>query len=245
MMKPNASLRSLSESEGEKQSIWTPFLLILTLVTLMITLATGSIVLGVLAAIGQFLVLTVIVAFRAYTQKRLTRRKWVAILVVELIVVAALFQFLKYEPGLIAAPGYALHNITEPGWLSGPFKTIHTAIEQTPCTYTLLGWQEDETLVYKADCARTSQIWRYEIAADKSEEISTAPLDLFTNAVPSTSIIEGVLANVYPRELATVSREVFIVDDAFPSPNGRFTALISRHIYGPQDILLLTPPVSK
>jgi len=30
----------------------------------------------------------------------------------------------------------------------------------------------------------------------------------------------------------------------FSYGNGRFTAFVSRHVYGPQDVLLLTPPVS-
>ncbi|MCP4418928.1 MAG: hypothetical protein GY805_20110 [Chloroflexi bacterium] len=63
---------------------------------------------------------------------------------------------------------------------------------------------------------------------------------LFSEKVSASTITDGVLADIYPRELSTTSRETFIVGDVLPSENGRFIALISRHVYAPQDVLLLT-----
>lgn len=158
-----------------------------------------------------------------------------------LVLAAALFWFLNYHPALIAAPGYKLRNITEPDWLNGRIKTLQAIAEQTPCTYQLLGWQETDALYYESTCDGTRRIWRYTVANAVSEPVTSVPAGLYNEAVPAADIVVGVLANVRPRELATVSREVFIAGDALPAPDGRFTALVSRHVYGPQDVLLLSP----
>lgn len=159
-----------------------------------------------------------------------------------LMIAVGLFGFLDYHPALMAAPEHSLYNMTDPGWLNGRIKTVQAIIEKTPCSYTLLGWQDEESLYYEADCAGGSQLWQYLVSANRSEKITAVPPELYTEMVPATDITEGVLADIYPRELSTVSRETFIVGDVLPSPNGRFIALISRHVYGPQDVLLLTSP---
>ncbi|GJM42548.1 MAG: hypothetical protein DHS20C20_28300 [Ardenticatenaceae bacterium] len=158
-----------------------------------------------------------------------------------LLIILALFTWLRYHPALLAAPGFTLHNITEPGWLNGRVKSVQAIAEITPCTYTLLGWQDETHFYYEAECGQRSQLWRYTIATEQLEKATATPNDLYAEAVPAENVTEAVLANVYPRELATVSREVFIEGDVFPSLDGRFTALISRHIYGPQDVLLISP----
>lgn len=163
-----------------------------------------------------------------------------SILVISLLVFAVLFGFLRYHPALLAAPGYTLHNITDPGWLNGRIKTLQAIIEQVPCTYTLLGWQEDEQLYYEATCDGNGQMWRYAVTADRTEKVDALPEDLYVAAVPVSTIEEGLLANVYPPELATVSRRTFITGEPLASGNGRYTALVSRHVYGPQDVLILS-----
>ncbi|MFQ5435372.1 MAG: hypothetical protein ACE5FD_10895, partial [Anaerolineae bacterium] len=140
-------------------------------------------------------------------------RRWLLVLAGLSFLAAALFWFLGYHPALMAAPGYTLHNVTDPGWLNGRIKTFQAIAEQTPCTYQLLGWQETDTLYYEASCAGTSHTWRYTVAVDTSERVAAAPSGLYVEPVPATSIINGVLADVRPRELATVSREVFIAGD--------------------------------
>ena len=157
------------------------------------------------------------------------------------MVALTVFVWLRYQPALLAEPGFTLHNITEPGWLDGRVKSLQAITEQTPCHYTLLGWQDETDFYYEAVCGQRSQLWRYTVATGLLEKATAAPNDLYAETIPAENMTESVLANVYPRELATVSREVFIEGDAFPSPDGRFTALISRHVYGPQDVLLLSP----
>ena len=133
-------------------------------------------------------------------------RRWILILTGLLVLAAALFWFLGYHPALMVAPGYTLRNVTDPGWLNGRIKTLQAIAEQVPCTYQLLGWQETDALYYEAACDGTSRIWRYAVADDASEPVAAAPADLYAEPVPARDIVEGVLADIRPRELATVSR---------------------------------------
>ncbi|MBE2201267.1 MAG: hypothetical protein IAE79_21820 [Anaerolinea sp.] len=225
------------------KSKWTPLFLLLAAFVMAITPTAGSLAVITWVVSGLFLILA---AVMLWSQPMKTEKKagrlWQILFIVGLLLTMALFGFLRYRPALMAAPDYALHNVTEPGWLSGRIKAAQVIIEQTPCTYALLGWQEDGILYYTADCAGNSQTWRYTAATQHTEIVTQAPTGLYAETAPLSSIVDGVLADVYPRELTTVSRGVFIVGDVLPSPDGRFIAVVSRHIYGPQDVLLLTPP---
>lgn len=165
----------------------------------------------------------------------------IVLLAVLLLLAALIFSFLRYQPALRAAPGYTVHHVTNPGWLNGRFKSIQAITEQVPCTYTLLGWQEDKALYYQSTCASAAQTWRYTLNTTRAEKITTAPDDLYAVSVPVSTIADGLLANVSPPELATVSRQTFIAGAPLVSKNGRYTALVSRHVYGPRDVLILFP----
>lgn len=75
------------------------------------------------------------------SKKPIGRYLLLAVLLILAILAAALFNFLRYQPALGAAPGYTMHHVTDPGWLNGRFKTLQAIVEYVPCTYTLLGWQ--------------------------------------------------------------------------------------------------------
>ncbi|MCZ7666435.1 MAG: hypothetical protein M5U34_04020 [Chloroflexi bacterium] len=62
-----------------------------------------------------------------------------AVLLILAILAAALFNFLRYQPALGAAPGHTMHHVTDPGWLNGRFKTLQAIVEYVPCTYTPTG----------------------------------------------------------------------------------------------------------
>ncbi|MCA9945240.1 MAG: hypothetical protein KC449_17265, partial [Anaerolineales bacterium] len=44
---------------------------------------------------------------------------------------------------------------------------------------------------------------------------------------------------VRPVKYEAVTREILLVGDGLTSPDGQWTAIISQHIYAPQDILLI------
>lgn len=218
-------------------TLWTPFFLLLAAAAAVFTPMIGLITLFVA---GIFVILAIIFAIRRYPTDRKKRRIEYLLILVVLFLAVALFGILRYQPALIAAPGYSLQNVTDPGWLNGRIKSVQAGIEQVPCTYTLLGWQGEEHLYYQATCGSSDQMWHYVVSTERSEKTNMLPDDLYAVSVPVSTIEDGLLANVHPRELATVSRQTFIAGEPLSSPNGRYTALVSRHVYGPQDVLLLS-----
>ncbi len=233
----------MQDQNKMKRSNWTPVLLLIAAAFLGITPKAGPWSLIAFLTAGILLVATLVLALKAYRRQGM-RRTTILFLATVLLTAIALFSYLRYRPALLAAPGYTLHNVTDPGILHGRIKTLQTIAEQVPCTYQLLGWQSGDAFYYRSECDGNGRIWRYVIADDAVEPAAAAPDGLYAAPIPASDVIEGVLADVYPRDLATVSRETFIVGDALSSPDGRTIALISRHVYGPQDVLLLTSPVS-
>lgn len=230
-----------------KKLKWTAVLLLLAAVTLTIAPKAGPWALIAFLTAGILLFASLILAFKSYRRREMGRSRafpMALFLASALLTAVTLFSFLRYRPALMAAPGYTLHNVTDPGILHGRIKTLQVIAEQVPCTYQPLGWQAGDAFYYQSDCDGNSCFWRYVIADDAVEPVAAVPDGLYAAPVPANDVTDGVLADVYPRELATVSRETFIAGDALPSPDGRFTVLVSRHIYGPQDVLLLTLPVS-
>ncbi len=217
------------------KSKWTLFFLLLAAAAAVFTpLFSLALLVSVI-----FVLLAFIFAIRRDAQHKTKRYIRFVLIFTAILLAAVLFGFLRYQPALLAAPGYTLNNITDPGWLNGRIKTVQIAIEQVPCTYALLGWQEDEHLYYQAVCGGDGQMWRYAVSTDRSEKVDTLPDDLHVVSVPVSTIEDSLLANVYPPELATVSRRTFITGEPLASGNGRYTALVARHVYGPQDVLLL------
>lgn len=87
---------------------------------------------------------------------------------------------------------------------------------------------------------RTQSMWRYNLASAQLEKAGSLPTALYVVPVPFSDIIDGLLvANIYPPELATVSQQTFTRGEPLGSENGRYTALVSQHVYGPQDVLIL------
>lgn len=83
-------------------------------------------------------------------------------------------------------------------------------------------------------------MWRYDLAAEKVEKAAAPPNELYAVPTPFSTIIDGlIVSNIYPPELATVSQQTFTRSEPLGSENGRYTAIVSRHVYGPQDVVIL------
>lgn len=174
-------------------------------------------------------------------KKPIGRYLLLAVLLILAILAAVLFNFLRYQPALGAAPGYTMYHVTDPGWLNGRFKTLQAIVEYVPCTYTLLGWQGENALYYQSTCGDREQLWRYDLASEKVEKAAAPPDELYAVPTPFSTIIDNlIVTNIYPPELATVSQQTFTRGEPLGSENGRYTALVSRHVYGPQDVVILT-----
>jgi hypothetical protein len=151
------------------------------------------------------------------------------------------YPFLNvYRPALTAAPGYEMRVATQPGPLDGIVKATQASLEITPCRYTLLGWNTSEQLFYKEQCDGVTRTWLYDVAQKKALSVIAPPNTYVMNTCSDITVSEWVRApSIYPPEMEPDVRKVYLEGNSRPSPNCRWTAVITRHVYGPEDVVLL------
>jgi hypothetical protein len=144
----------------------------------------------------------------------------------------------RYQPALGAAPGLRAIVATRP--LLGVVKSAQVAAEMRPCSYALLGWQGGQ-LYYRAMCTAGSVLmaWAPE-SADAPTRVDTLPRAWDHLTIPEHEALALVrAAGVRPVTHEAVTRPLLLAGDALASADGRCTALVSQHLYGPQDVLVL------
>jgi hypothetical protein len=169
--------------------------------------------------------------------KLTTRRLMVVIIVVAVLLLPAL---LRYRPPLVGAAGYNTFLVTDPGYWGSPVKAAQSFLEMQPCTYKLHGWDENNRLLYTAVCDETETIWRYDPARDRQQSNTTIPADLHTQRANRELVLTVVRADgVRPVRHEPYTRRL-LLDEAGPvSADGRYTALITQHIYSVYDVVVL------
>lgn len=156
------------------------------------------------------------------------------------LIIAALLLIFRYPAALSAAPGFEEIWVTQPRFPAGYVKTGQMILEYQPCTYELLGWQSD-SLYYQSACRENIQSWRYDVNQnEQAEKVTAVPPNLTQTIIPHEATLQMVRADgVRPVKYEAVTREILLVGDGLASPDGTWTAVISQHIYAPQDILLI------
>ncbi len=143
-----------------------------------------------------------------------------------------MFPFvLRYQPALTAAPGYHLDLVTEPGFFGGTVKAAQSIAELEPCAYTPLFWDSDNRLYYQAICEGTTQLWQYNPTSHFLQPVSMIPPNLSTTTI-SKNIVKTMVQN------NSAGVDLSLKSNGYVSPNGQWVALVSQHVYGPQDVLV-------
>jgi len=179
-------------------------------------------------------------------------------LVLALTTVVALPFLVSYEPAVGAAPGQTLRMVEPPGPLDGLVRACQAAAEvRGECQYEPLGWADEETLVYRKWCGGQ---FRVDVANARSEwDPGTAgPLLAYSVATGQVAPFGGDPASLY-RRTCNPSQCVtpgLTAQAGFPppgyfsghfgdpmlSPDSRRVAFTARHVYGPEDLLVLERP---
>ncbi len=168
-------------------------------------------------------------------------------------VVGAPFLF-RYRPAVDAAPGWVLRLVEAPGLEEGFVRACQAAAEVRGCQYEPLGWADAETLVYRRWCGGRFQT---DLANVRSEWDPGVPGTPLAYSVGTGRIVpfEGNLGALR-RQTCSPNRCVtpgLVVQAGFPppgyfsgqfgepllSPDGRRVAFTARHVYGPEDLLIL------
>ena len=171
------------------------------------------------------------------------RPHWIVrvLLILTLLAILAFPWVYRYQPALVAAPGYAMRVPTQPSFLDGVVKSNQAAAEIRPCTYTLLGWSADVTLYYQAQCDNNAgQTWA--IAPNREANarlVTSAPTDLFAERAPASTFDLVRAAGVSPATEEPNVRRVYLREGNLVSRDGDWVALIARHLYGPEDVVIV------
>ena len=191
---------------------------------------------GLLLGIG--LILT---ALLERSPRRFTR----IMLALALLAILAIPWTCRYWPAVVAAPGYEMRWPTQPDDLLGNVGKRSQAFWETrTCDYSVLGWDVEGVLYYEEACeGRAPQVWAYNPDQDSyPHQVDPAPVDLFQEAISRSSILERVCwsADVCPSDDEPMVRRVAVRVDGMASPDGRWVAVVVRHIYGPEDVIVLS-----
>lgn len=155
--------------------------------------------------------------------------------------VAALLFVFRYQPGLQPAPGYEMTELTQPGnAVAGFVKSVQSFVDYKPCDYTLLGWSDENTLYYEAECKHTLETWEFNTGIDAEPQRTDAvPSTLFLDGLAREDALNTVFAEgVRPASAEPPTRELYL-SEQIVSPDGRWLAIVAERVYGPEDVLLL------
>jgi hypothetical protein len=168
------------------------------------------------------------------------------LLALTLAAILAFPWFFNYQPAVSAAPGLGMHVLTQPALLEGVVKRSQSSLEMRPCTYTLLGWSDDNTLYYQEQCGgaatltlafkpgRDTRPWVARVPGQRE------PLPELSAGSPETPVLELVRApGTWPPYEEPNARRVYVQGSGMLSPDGRWVALIARHLYGAEDVLVV------
>jgi hypothetical protein len=158
-------------------------------------------------------------------------------------VLAGVIAFAHYQPAVVAAPGYDMYWPTQPaGAWDAITKSYQSFVETRTCEYTVLGWSAEGTLYYKETCEDGGpRTWSY-APGSKSEAsaVETSPPNLFQQTVPRRAILDWVrVPQVRPADAEPSVRRLKVRVDGLASPDGGRVAVVVRHLYGPEDVLVL------
>jgi len=151
-----------------------------------------------------------------------------------LVAILALPAVYRYQPVVNAESGYVMRVATEPGVMAGVVKVTQVRAEVRRCEYELLGWSQSEGALYGEEvCGGRKYIWVYWPMSDHYDRaVSTIPDDLMREEVIELVGVQSAYS------LNTVIR-----GPVLRSPEGWWNAFVARHIYGPEDVVVVSASV--
>lgn len=165
---------------------------------------------------------------------------WIRVGLAALVCLAVL-QTCRYYPPLIGTFNYKTYFVTDPGLLGSPLKLLAHMSEAQPCSYTLLGWSQDNQLYYRATCyGGWIRTLRYNPQNAATSKV-IIPDELYIKQIDDATILAIVRAHdVRPSKYEEGTRPLLLVKrSALASPDNQFFAFITRRVYSVHDIVVL------
>ena len=182
-------------------------------------------------------------------------RRWIwrrgrfYVLLVALTSVLAFPFVMCYQPAVEAAPGVELRIVEKPGLLEGVVKRCQVMAEVRGCVYEPLGWADARTLVYRKWCKGYYTEEGWEPLAPQLPQAyhldtnGVSPFDGDLDALsdktcaPSVCVSPALAERTYFPPLYYLPGHF---GDPLVSPDGCWVAFTARHVYGPEDLLVIS-----
>lgn len=171
------------------------------------------------------------------------RRITCILLALALLTILAMPWLYRYQPAVVAVSGHEMRWPTQPDLLGSMVKRYQAFWEIRPCDYTLQGWSSEGVLYYEEACEdRAPQVWAYNPARESHpRQRDAAPVDLIQKSIPRSWILERVWLPGLPTSDAEPGVLLILVrEDGVASLDGRWVAVVVRHVYGPEDVIVLS-----
>jgi len=182
-------------------------------------------------------------------RRRIWRRGHLYVLLIALAAVLAFPFVMRYQPAVEAASGVEMHMVERPGLLQGAVKGCQVGAEVSGCLYEPLGWADAQTLVYRKWCGGhyTEEGWypnspgdplAYHLATDAVAPFLGDPSALSCDTrSPAVCVAPALAERAYFPPLHYLPGHF---EDPIVSPDGRWVAFTARHVYGPEDLLVIS-----
>ncbi len=170
-------------------------------------------------------------------------RRWLRVFLAAGLMAMIAFPFVyRYQPAVLAAPGHDLILVTAPDSFCGQVRRQSESWwEIRRCEYELIGWDEDETLFYREQCDELpEQLWAYNPNRRTSPEPVEALPETLYPQVSDPNAIDYVWADAYPPSAEESVRAISFPRPWVISPTGRWVAAVARHVYGPEDVIIVS-----
>jgi len=139
----------------------------------------------------------------------------------------------RYRPAVRATADAVLRVPTLPNFLWSTPKAFAAGAEIRRCTYTLHGWDNEAALYYTETCGDRVFQWRYAPQSDTRILVATVPDDvLWTPVARPTDSVRATMPGDDPLQIS-------IRGTVLVSPDGVWRAFIARHLYGPEDVVVV------
>ena len=204
---------------------------------------------AILSLAALILALAALAWLTAQERGQVWRRGYFYVLLAAIASVLAFPLLMRYQPVVKAAPGVELRLVERPGLIEGTVKSCQAAAEISSCQYEPLGWADAQTLVYRRWCGShydqtggwhpgvSQSPWAYHLDTDEVLPFDGDVDALSQETCATSKCVLPALAERGPFEQGYHPGEY---GDAFVSSDGHWVAFTAEHIYGPEDLLVIS-----
>jgi hypothetical protein len=143
-----------------------------------------------------------------------------------------------YRPAVTVDPTRTrAHVPTQPGPYAQVVKATQVGVELRRCDYTLLGWDGRDVLYGEEICGTRHRYWEYwPMSPTRLRTVDTVPPDLFRQRVDREQLRALGVGSGIPQDEAL---RIVVGEPGLASRQGEWTAFVARHVYGPEDVVVL------